>query len=82
MEDTPEIAFILHGIATLTELAYVDAVIDAAKKQKRFLNTRGISVEAIRKNEELFDYSNVHEKDLPMAKRWFKGPKPPLPIHT
>jgi len=42
MEDTPEIAFILHGIATLTELAYVDAVIDAAKKQKRFLNTRGI----------------------------------------
>jgi hypothetical protein len=53
-------------------------VIAAAKKQKRFLNTlRGNSVEAIRKNEELFDYSNVGEKDLPMAKRWFKAPKPP-----
>ncbi len=48
------------------------------KEQKRLVSAKGNSAETIRKNEELFDYSKVAEKDLLMAKRWFiKAPKPP-----
>ena len=75
MDDNPALAFILDGIDTLTELADFDAMTEAAKNQKKFAGAKGNSAEAIRKNEELFDYSQVAEKDLPMAKKWFKAPK-------
>jgi hypothetical protein len=33
-------------------------------------------VEAIAENENLFDYSEVAEKDLDQAKKWFNARKP------
>ena len=51
-------------------------MITEAKKHQLLLLGKGNSAEEIRKNEELFDYSNVRLQDLQNAKRWFKAQKP------
>ena len=74
------LALILEGISTFDTGQEFEAVMNAVEVRKmevsgnRKLNDN--SIEAIAKNENLFDYSQVPDKLMEEAKTWFGALKP------
>jgi len=86
MAANPILALILDGIATLETKNDFDAVSNAMRDRRVQLQpvfeeeidplARGNSYEMILVNKERYDYSNVREKDLLMAEKWYMALKP------
>ena len=86
MAENVVLQLILDGISALETKADLDAVKDAVKDRREVIQNlgedvvalaRGNSAEVIRVKKERYDYSNVPQKDLPMAEN---GTRPLDPL--
>jgi len=81
MAENEILAQILAGISTL-ELDKIDAVLDAVKARRLQVLANGNSLERIRLNKEIYDYSQVPPNELPMAEKWYMADQPPSAMAT
>ena len=81
MAENEILAQILAGISTL-ELDKIDAVLDAVKARRLQVRANGNSLEKIRLNKEIYDYSQVPPNELPMAEKWYMADQPPSAMTT
>ncbi len=58
------------------ELKKNRSVVRFLTEEGKYALAKGNSKEMIAANEKVYDYSRVAKKNLKMAKKWFKAPKP------